>query len=83
MKTSHCHGQAQGLPFDIMPDHNREVDDLDYCAIPCGATKTARPIRRVCSPRCERISTEQQQAHILAAGNADPVNFSDGGRVLR
>jgi len=49
MKTSHCHEQAQGLLFDIMPDHNREVDDLEYCAMPCGAAKTARLIRRGCS----------------------------------
>jgi hypothetical protein len=29
MKTSRCRVQTQGLLFDIMPDHNRQVDDLD------------------------------------------------------
>src|SRR6478672_7186380 len=29
-KTSHCRVQAQGMLFDIMPDHKREIDDLHY-----------------------------------------------------
>jgi len=29
--------------FDIMPVHNREIDDLEYLyAMSCGAAKTAR-----------------------------------------
>jgi len=63
MKTSHCHEQAQGLLFDIMPDHNREVDDLDYCRMPCGAAKTVRLKARVFATLRTRIVTEQRLAH--------------------
>ena len=30
MKTSQLRVPTQGTLFDIMPDHNREIDHLDY-----------------------------------------------------
>src|SRR5258706_5417763 len=65
MKTSHCHEQAQGLLFDITSDHNRELDELDYCAMPCGAAKTARLNRRVCLPRCVRVLRPNNGSRML------------------
>jgi hypothetical protein len=42
-KTSCCRVQAQGMLFDIMPVHNREITIWNICyAMPCGAAKTAR-----------------------------------------
>jgi hypothetical protein len=54
-------GHAQGMLLDIMPNHNRAIDDLDYVyPMPCGAAKAAcLNLARMSAALCIHIVAEQ------------------------
>jgi hypothetical protein len=60
-KTSHCRVQTQGMLFDIMPVHNREIDGLEYLLRDAlwSSQNSAPDVARVFAALCTLIVAEQ------------------------
>ena len=65
-----------------MSDYKRNVDDWDYCAMPCGAATTACLIGTYVRRAVRRNVAEQRFARILEVGEAGLVECSASGSVL-